>query len=137
MTIRLIFIITCFLASSCSGNTDKQQSESSKLLTVLAAEFKQKIDTNKFILIDLKTKQEHDKERIPGSILIDFFDNDFEKKIKSLDKNKKYLIYCHGGERSFLVLRLMEKLGFKEVYELKKGITSWKSTGYEAVREEN
>ena len=52
-------------------------------------------------------------------------------------KKKKDLVYCQKGARSSLVLRLMNMLEFKEVYELKGGISSWKSAGFKVVRDES
>lgn len=119
--------------SSCDFNASKTDSNSARekvFLTILVDRFKQKFDTNKFVLLDVRTKIEHEKESISGSQWIDFYEEDFINKLKSLDKNQKYLIHCHDGARTSITLRLMSKLGFKEAYELKGGITAWKSAGF-------
>ena len=83
--------------------------------------------TGKYQVIDVRTPREIAQGKIIDSALeIDFYRNDFAKKINKLPKDKKYLIYCRSGNRSSKALKLMKKAGFTEVYELQGGITSWK-----------
>ena len=42
-----------------------------------------------------------------------------------LDKNKKYLLYCHSGNRSGQALKIFRQLGFAEAYDLDGGISNW------------
>ncbi len=130
----IILILCALIFSACDEKSSNNSSQKNGFISISAEKFKQKLRTNEYILIDVKTKKEHEKEKIFGSILVDFFKEDFESKLKRLDRKQKYLIYCHGGERSSLVLRLMNRLGFNEVYELKGGITSWKSAGFQVVK---
>ena len=83
------------------------------------------------IIIDVRTKEEYDREHFPKAKLINFFGSDFEKKLKGLDKSKAYLLHCQSGGRSRGALRKMQKLGFKEVYHLDGGILAWKKAGGE------
>jgi len=93
-------------------------------------DFKEKLDSGEFILVDIRTPKEFDAEKISGAINIDFYNQNFEDEVDSLDKSKKYLYYCRTGHRSGLAGNLAEKLGFNEVYELEGGITKWKELGY-------
>lgn len=89
--------------------------------------FNQKIDSGDYIIIDIRTEMEHEKERIADmQNNIDIFSEDFDKELNKLDKNKKYLIYCHSGSRTKMGLQRMRTLGFDEVYELEGGIVAWK-----------
>jgi rhodanese-related sulfurtransferase len=81
----------------------------------------------KFIILDVRTPWEFDKEHIDGAINMDFTDPDFNKMLEKLDKNKKYLIYCKSGVRSGKVLELIKKLDFTTVYNIKDGYEGWKS----------
>lgn len=47
---------------------------------------------------------------------------DFEEKIKALDKDKTYYVYCRSGNRSSTASSLMAELGFTKVYNIKDGI---------------
>ncbi len=133
----IALIICCFFISNCNEKIENKTSKKKILVKISVEKFKGKLDTNKYILIDVKTKKEHEKENIPGSSVIDFYGNNFKSNLNSLDKNKKYLIYCHKGARSSLALRLMNMLEFKEVYELKGGISAWKSAGFKVVKGES
>ena len=87
-------------------------------------EFKKEIKNS--IVIDIRTPDEVAQGTIVEKPLnIDFYSPTFLDDLKKLDKNKKYLIYCRSGHRSGLALKDMEKLGFKNVADLKGGILAW------------
>lgn len=67
------------------------------------------------VILDVRTPSEFSSNHIKGAINIDFYGSDFETKIKALDKNKDYKVYCRSGNRSGQTVNLMKKLGFKEV----------------------
>ena len=83
------------------------------------------------LIIDVRTKEEYDREHFPKAKLINFFGSNFEKKLKGLDKDKAYLLHCQSGGRSRGALKKMRELGFKEVYHLDGGILAWKKSGGE------
>ena len=56
---------------------------------------------------------------------IDFYKENFLEEIAKLDKNKKYLLYCHSGNRSGQALKIFRQLGFAEAYDLDGGISNW------------
>lgn len=93
--------------------------------------FKEKIDSNEYILIDIRTLEEFNESKIQGAINYDIYEDSFKKKISQLDKNKKYLIYCRSGSRSMFALSIFKQLEFQEVYELEGGIIYWQVMGYD------
>lgn len=127
----------CVSACDYTGKDGNNLVQKKIFLTISMPGFKKKLDANNFVLIDVRTEIEHETENIPGSQFIDFYEKDFKKKLNVLNKKQKYLIYCHSGARTSIALRLMERLGFKEVYELKGGITAWKSSGFKVIRKVN
>ncbi len=74
---------------------------------------------------------------IPNSILITYFDgqarpmkDEFMKKLKEYtkdDKTKPILLVCRTGFRSKLVAGILEREGYKNVYNYKYGIVNWLS----------
>ncbi len=104
---------------------------------ISVAESKELIEKNKdnkdFAIIDCRTKGEFDMGHIKNSVLIDFYDPNFMQEISKLDKEKTYLIYCRTGSRSKVALGLMERAGFKEVYNMIYGIVEWYGDGFELV----
>ena len=97
-----------------------------------ATAFKKLIDDKKGELIDLRTAGEiASKGKIKGAQEIDFLAKDIEAQIAKLDKKKTYLIYCAGGGRSGECAIMMEKMGFKDIYNLEKGFGDWKNKGFD------
>lgn len=93
-------------------------------------EAKIRLDEGEGVLIDVRSESERSKEGIvPNSQNIDYGADDFEKKLEKLDKNKCYIVHCHGGGRSSQTVALMRELGFVDVHNLKGGISRWKSQG--------
>ena len=125
-----ILLVNNYISSNLSNvDTDLQMEQTIEKL--LSFSFKDKVDSEEYVIIDIRTPQEYDSERIKGAINIDFYSDSFEEEINKLDKDKKYLFYCRSGSRSSSALPLFEELGFREVYELQGGIQSWVSAGYD------
>ncbi len=83
------------------------------------------------ITLDIRTPAEYKKGHIKDAINIDFYGSNFKDELNELDKNKKYSIYCHSGNRTHKAMDLMHELGFKDVLELQGGITFWQMNGLE------
>ena len=77
------------------------------------------------VLLDVRTHQEYQTERIPNSILIDIYQPTFLDKIERLERNKTYYVYCRSGQRSLTACKHMKQLGFEKVFNLKPGIMGW------------
>jgi rhodanese-related sulfurtransferase len=88
-----------------------------------------KSDTNKVVVLDVRTKKEYSEGHIPGSVLIDFTSDDFEQKVSKLDKDKTYLVHCASGGRSARACKKMDQLGFKKLYNLEGGMGAWAKAG--------
>lgn len=82
------------------------------------------ISNNKIVFLDVRTLEERNMNKIEESIHIDFYDDDFEEKIKLLDKSKKYVVYCRSGTRSFYVVKFMLDNGFY-AKNLVGGLIEW------------
>lgn len=93
--------------------------------------FKDKLDEDAYVLLDVRTKDEYEAGHLAGALNIDFYDHNFETHIDELDKRMKYLVYCRSGNRSRQAMFLMRDLGFEEVYNLAGGIISWNEHGFE------
>lgn len=93
---------------------------------IVAADFAEKIESGEYIVLDVRTAEEYDEQRIgDDALLVDFYAADFKQQLDALDKSKKYLMYCRSGGRSSAATEVMKGLGFEEFYELKGGINSW------------
>ncbi|NCT17390.1 MAG: rhodanese-like domain-containing protein [Flavobacteriaceae bacterium CG_4_8_14_3_um_filter_34_10] len=102
-----------------------QEKEQVELLD--APTYKTAITSKNVQLVDVRTPQEYAKGHIEGSINIDFFETEvFNKKFETLDKEKPVYIYCHSGGRSNKAAKLLLKMGFTKIFDLKGGYASWK-----------
>ena len=83
-------------------------------------------ETEKSVIIDVRTDDEFSTGYIKGAVNIDFYKgNEFISEIEKLEKSKAYFIYCKSGARSGQTCELMKQKGFKKVYNLKGGILGW------------
>jgi len=81
--------------------------------------FKEKLDEDRGVVIDVRTKKEYDQGHLKlTDAQYDFLNGDFQKQIDSFDKDKTYYLYCRSGNRSGQAARLMQKEGFKNVYNI-------------------
>lgn len=90
------------------------------------ATFKSKLAQEDAIILDVRTKRETDQGVIGDATLIDFRSPDFAAKVAELPRDKTYLLYCQSGGRSAKAAKMMQGMGFEEIYELKNGYGSWK-----------
>ena len=110
------------------GRKGKNDIKSLDALELIA---KNESNTN-FVIIDVRSPEEYIENHIEKAKNINYSQN-FEKKIEKLDKNKKYLIYCHSGHRSSNAMKIMLKSGFTDIYNLSGGIRKWKTNGLPLV----
>ncbi len=91
----------------------------SKNLNISTAEFKEKLDSERGVIIDVRTKEEYDAGHLKFTDdQIDFLNGDFQERVNSLDKNKTYYLYCRSGNRSGKAAQILDKEGFKNVYNV-------------------
>ena len=93
---------------------------------IYGEEFREKINEDKnSVILDVRTPAEIAQGIIEGAEIIDFNAPDFLDKISALDKSKNYYIYCRSGNRSGQACRVMESMGFAELYNLAGGMLEW------------
>lgn len=117
---------------SNTQNSDKQvkgvstQTDEPIIKKVNSKEALEIINNNSaLIIIDLRTYEEYDRGHIENAVNIDYYGTGFEDKIKSLEKNLPYLIYCQSGNRSSQALKMFKEQHIIEVYELIGGYSEW------------
>jgi rhodanese-related sulfurtransferase len=92
---------------------------------VSSKEFKTLMSKKAAQLIDVRTPKEYNDGHIGAAKNIDFYGSTFKTQMEKLDRNKPVLLYCHSGGRSGQALTMLKSMGFKEVYDLKGGWSSW------------
>ena len=89
-------------------------------------------NTDKYILLDVRTKEEYEIEHIEGTLLIPDYEIGSLAATELPDKNALILIYCRSGRRGANVAHELIKMGYTNVYDF-GGIIDWQ---YETVRRE-
>jgi rhodanese-related sulfurtransferase len=110
---RLLFVLLLSSLSLHSQNT---------IESISYADYLNIDNSNDFIVIDVRTPEEHNIKRIKNSININFYDEKFIDFFKNYDKDENILIYCRSGRRSLEAVKNLSKKGFKNIYDLKGGI---------------
>ena len=87
--------------------------------------FQKKISQGNIQLVDVRTPDEWSEGIIKEALLINYFDDNFKTELSKLDKTKPIAVYCKSGGRSGKTTKLLVELGFKEIYDLKGGYSSW------------
>lgn len=96
--------------------------------------FKKMLESTDFILIDVRTPTEFYRERLKGSVLATV--DKIEERIVHLapNKNKTIFLYCRTGGRSARATKILQELGYENVYNVIGGIKDWKEKGFQVVK---
>ena len=86
------------------------------------------------IILDVRTPQEYQEGHISNAINIpvQILGQQLDK-LKNF-KDKKILVYCRSGHRSAIASQILDRAGFKNVYNLKGGLFEWKASGLQLVK---
>lgn len=86
---------------------------------------KQKLSAeDDIVLLDVRSRQEHNVRHIPGSMLIPLDRLGQEAPSKLPGKDRTIFVYCETGRRSVEAARALARLGYTRVHNL-GGIRSW------------
>ena len=89
-------------------------------------ELKNILESNEdYLLLDIRTKEEFDEQKIDGAINIPLTELLFN--IDDIDeyRDKKVVVYCISGHRSITACNLLSMEGFEVLYNLEKGIIDY------------
>ena len=100
---------------------------------LLAYEFKNELNIETCLLIDLRERNEIEKAgKIKNSKHVPFnkVSNFFEKNTNKI-KNKKILLYCAVGHRSTLAVQISRSYNLNNCYHLVGGLKKWKENKFD------
>ncbi len=127
-TISILFI-------SCKSNSQDQQvltantveisSKKNVINNVSVADFTKALELPDATLVDVRTLKEYNQGHIEGAIHIDWYKRSFKNNVLNISKEKPILIYCRSGNRTSKTSGVLKSLGFKEIYNLQRGINQW------------
>ncbi|BFR49575.1 rhodanese-like domain-containing protein [Nitratidesulfovibrio sp. HK-II] len=82
-----------------------------------------------FMVLDVRTPGEFSEGHLQGARNIDFTSPEFRDRVRSLNRNRTYLVYCRSGNRSSKALEVFRELGFTSVLHMDGGTLAWNAAG--------
>ena len=118
----------------CPGISEWQETGNliSHIGTLSALELKTWLQDTSLLVIDVREPSEWKEGYIQDTERI-FFGH-LQDKAASLPRNKPVAVICSVGQRASTATSILEKEGFKEVYNVLGGMTAWTSLGYPTVK---
>ena len=86
-------------------------------------------NSNNFVLLDVREKDEWDSSRIPGADYLGkgIIERDIESKCPNIDQ--EIVLYCRDGYRSILAADNLKRMGYNNVKSMAGGFRSWVEAG--------
>jgi len=131
-----LLVLICFFSCQSQNNNASIANEQDYKLAPIA--FQKKINSTKdAVVMDVRTPDEFTSGALANAVNVDFSDKYFETRVKDMDVNKAYFVYCLSGGRSGNAAAFMRKNGFKNVYEMAGGMLAWNKSGLPVTQSSN
>ena len=88
-----------------------------------------------FVILDIRTPKEFEAGHLKRAKNIDYFADDFARKIDKLDRNQAYLVHCASGGRSGRSMTVFKEKGFTTIYHLADGYKGWVAAKQPVVKQ--
>lgn len=120
----LLGLSLSLFAAGCGNGAGKEDSPEIRVTVAEAKEVLEEKD--ELLVLDVRTDAEFQAGALPGAVLIPY--DQLAGRIAEVEayKEKPILLYCRSGNRSAQALAVLEKAGFKEIYHMYQGYSSWK-----------
>lgn len=138
----ITLLFAAILFSNCKNNSETENTVATDV-TEFAAVY-ESLDAQSFAnklgevsdaqIIDVRTPEEFNSKHLDNAVNIDISNNNFDAEIAKLDKSKPVFVYCLSGGRSKTAADKMQKIGFKEIYELDGGMLKWNAAGLSNIK---
>lgn len=125
----LVAFLLLVVVSGCL----QQETSEVTYIDVSPAEAKELIENNPDLVI-VDVSPFYDQGHLPGAVNYPVADGSLENAISQLDKNGKYLVYCHSTSVSVQGAQILIDAGFKNVYRLEGNYKAWVDAGYEVEK---
>jgi len=129
MKLRTLTVLFALLLAACGGSSTATVTAEIQLVSASDAATVLNDRAPEVVLLDVRTPEEFNEVRVPGSVNVDFYAADFASQLDTLAKDVPYVVYCRSGNRSSQTMSIMRELGFLEVWDVDGGIISWNEAG--------
>jgi len=128
----------CLLVASLALN-EVAQSYHSYLLTVQQLQSglskAQSMGKKGFVLVDVRSPEEHQAGSIPGTDLnIDFREIQSRHREIGAQFDDHIVVYCQSGHRSNIAAETLADLGYRQVYNVAGSMNAWMEAGFPVER---
>ena len=136
ISILIFIILSLFFSSNILAQPTQDPAfgqEIEKMLkygvsTITIKDFKKMLKNEKVVILDAREKHEYNISHIKGAKWLGH--NSLNKTVlEKLDKNATIVVYCTVGIRADKVGSRLEKMGFKNVFNLLGSIVEWVNQG--------
>lgn len=133
MTIFLTLILSFFGVAACQTASTQTSSntpvnaEQNEVKQITVTEAEQAVKAKDAQFIDVRTTEEYAGGHAPkaANFPLDKLENDLSK----LDKDQPVYVICQTGRRSQKGAEMLQKAGFKDVYDIGGGTSAWIEAG--------
>ncbi len=132
MIYSIIFVSSLILAAISGCISTTKPPEKAQYTDVSVQQAREMIDSGDVLILDVRTQEEYEAGHIINSTLIPV--QVLDKRLNELPRDKKILVYCKSGSRSAQASQILINNGFKEIYNMKGGITDWTNAGYDVIK---
>ena len=87
------------------------------------------INAGNALLVDVRETQEFAGGRLPNAVHIPLSQLGSRGNELSRHAGRPVVTYCMNGSRSRVASKALERLGFKDIYNLQGGFRAWKDAG--------
>lgn len=84
---------------------------------------RQRIEAGGVVVLDVRTRHEHENRRIPGSVLMPV--QVLASRFEELDPQAEYIVHCEHGMRSTDASYFLVMKGFARVSEMAGGLSMY------------
>jgi rhodanese-related sulfurtransferase len=124
-------IVSCKEGVASEEAEEESAEETTGYIDVTPEEVKDLIENNPD-LITIDVSPNYANGHLPVAADCYVGDGSLDNVIPTLDKEAKYLVYCHVDSAAILGAQKLADSGFKNVYRLEGNYSGWVDAGYEA-----
>jgi len=130
MTLFLTLILSIFAISGCqTASTETASSaQTNEIKQISVEQAKQAVDVKDVQLIDVRTGGEYAGGHALNAV--NFPLDSLQKDLAKLDKAKPIYVICQTGSRSQKGSKILQKAGFKSIYNINGGTSAWENAGF-------